>query len=261
MVRILEAFIQPLGIVWGLLILMAIGSVWKRHLRTALASAFGAILLYVFGATSVPARLLASLETPWLNATVDHVTNTVDVVVMLGGVASYSPYDVFDADFRRTVDRVLTAMECIRRGKAHVLVLGGGRPRGTKTPISEGELLTPWVREWLPKDCKIYHLPMPRTTREEGLYFKQLAEKHGWKTLILVTSAAHMRRARGVFRALGFEPYCVACDFIGQAAFLGWKDRPFNPVPNPQNIDLWDNYLHEQIGWIYYRLRGWVKEK
>ena len=53
----------------------------------------------------------------------------------------------------------------------------------------------------------------------------------------------------------------MACDFIGQAAFLGWKDRPFNPVPNPQNIDLWDNYLHEQIGWIYYRLRGWVKEK
>ena len=87
-----------------------------------------------------------------------------------------------------------------------------------------------------------------------------LVEANEWKSVMLVTSAWHMRRAEAVFQSTGVRVIPVACDFTG-----------FYPSPNssffghcllfPQagRLDVLRMYLQERIGWLYYRSRGWIK--
>src|SRR5437763_1587374 len=51
-------------------------------------------------------------------------------------------------------------------------------------------------------------------THDEALKVRVLATERGWHRVLLVTSANHMRRASGVFRAQGLEVIPVPCNFL-----------------------------------------------
>ena len=88
------------------------------------------------------------------------------------------------------------------------------------------------------------------TNTYENILFARPAtgDHHVW----LVTSAVHMPRAMAVARRLGldFRPY--PCDF--QTRVAGW--RRLAPSPHAP-LDLASS-LHEVVGLLYYRVRGWA---
>ena len=252
--RLLDGFLQPLALLWLVLLLYGLLKLAKRQWRRAGCPLLVATCLYVVGATRLPVSLLASLERPYAGVPVSSLP-AADAVVMLGGMTIPSSPDLFGFHFDAEVDRVVTAIELVRQRKGRVLVLGGGLNARTANP-GEGELLRHWIEAWNVPPAPVQVLGVCRNTRDEAVRARALAEAQGWQRIILVTSAAHMRRAEATFRRTGLDVIPFACDFDAMAALpWGWEDALCPSVSGFQRLD---RYLHEIIGMWVYRWRGWV---
>jgi hypothetical protein len=85
-----------------------------------------------------------------------------------------------------------------------------------------------------------------RNTREEAERFRESAREHGWRRILLVTSATHMRRAVATFETAGFEVIPVPCNFISD---FGSQQTPFRlSVPSAGGLSLINIWLHEEAG-------------
>ena len=79
----------------------------------------------------------------------------------------------------------------------------------------------------------------------------------------MLERSAIMPRIRGMARAVatlqkaGLQARPVACDFEGLPVMEG-DQTAFRFVPTIDHIKMTSLYLHEVIGWYYYRARGWV---
>ncbi len=82
-----------------------------------------------------------------------------------------------------------------------------------------------------------------------------LAKEKGWKKIILVTSAWHMRRAAATFRKAGLDVIPVGCDCQGSVALQ--RDR-VSLVPRAQSLILFKLWAEETLGYAAYRLHGWI---
>ncbi|MCZ7634940.1 MAG: YdcF family protein [Verrucomicrobia bacterium] len=254
MAKLLSDCLQPLAALWLGLVLLTLWRWGQRQWRLSLCPALLAALVWGIGATPLPATWLASLERPY--AVVDTATGPpADAVVMLGGMTTPSEHDVFGFHFGGDADRVVTAVELVRQRKGRVLVLGGGQSPQTPNP-GEGELLRRWVEAWNVPRTPVFLLGVCRDTRDEAERTRTLAELHGWKRILLVTSAAHMRRAEATFRRLGLEVTPWACDFDGLSALAG--RRGLYLIPGTSGFDQLDRYVHEVVGYWVYRWRGWL---
>ncbi len=256
MARFLSWWIEPLVLIWLLALLVMLVSLRRRHWRCAFLAALFAGLLSLTGG-SLGVRLQASLERPYAGVNPAQVP-PADAVVMLGGVLRASSNGLFGLDLEDSADRATTAAELIRLGKAPVLVLGGGAARKGDAAPSEGELVERWLGAWgFTNHATILRLGVCENTHDEGERTAALFKERGWKRVILVTSAAHMRRGEGVFRKLGMPVTCVAGDFRALANLEGGGGFQF--YPGTDGMDALANYAHEEIGWWVYRLRGWVE--
>jgi uncharacterized SAM-binding protein YcdF (DUF218 family) len=255
MTRFLSSWTEPLALIWLLALLLVLASVRRRHWRCAFMAALFAGLLWLAGGP-LGDHLLASLERPYAGVSAAQVP-PADAVVMLGGVLRASRNDLLGFDLEDAADRVTTAAELIRLGKAPVLVLGGGASGGAPMP-SEGELVERWLGAWgLTNHATILRLGVCKNTRDEGERTAALFQERGWRRVILVTSAAHMRRGEGLFRKLGIPVTCVAGDFRGLSRLESGSQPWYCPTTGA--VESLANYGHEQIGWWIYRLRGWAE--
>lgn len=254
MEKLLSGYLDPLAALWLALLALTVWRLGHRKWRAALGSATLVAFIYVIGATPFPASLLASLERPYAGVRPETLPN-VDAVVMLGGMTNPSTNDVFGFHFDGAVDRVITAVELVREHKARALVLGGGINPIIANP-GEGELLRRWIETWNVARVPVHLLGICLNTHDEAVRTKALADAQGWKRIILVTSAAHLRRGEALFKKLGMDVTCFACDFDGltsqQRSVMGYF------VPSTKGFDLLATYLHEVVGWWVYRWRGWI---
>lgn len=87
-------------------------------------------------------------------------------------------------------------------------------------------------------------------THDEAVKISRLARQRGWKSVILVTQPWHMRRARALFIKAGLAVVCAPCAEntydLHKLDGAGVRCRAFR------------DWLHETIGLLIYRLRGWV---
>jgi len=245
---------QPLAFLWAIALAIAAWEGWHRRWRSFLPPAALVAILLVVGSTSLPLRLAASLERPWAGrdaATLPHA----DAVVMLGGELTLSPNDVFGFDLADAGDRAILAAELVRQGKAGTLVLGGSAHGADRSGPSEGELLQRWLGAWGLLSVPVVTLGDCRSTHDEAIATAALARERGWKSVLLVTSAAHMTRAEAVFRKAGVPVVPAPCDF---AALSRIEDATRPHLPGPDGFRALGGWMHERIGLWAYRLRGWV---
>jgi uncharacterized SAM-binding protein YcdF (DUF218 family) len=276
---------EPLGAVW---LLMALGVLWllvRRQWRSAIWLGIPTVLIFLVGSTSIAECLVAAEERQWaedggregkaemLKAESGNVLDRVvgerphgltrrgvdapaaDAVVALGGGDRISQHDALGFAICDGGSRLLTAIEIVRSGQAKTLVLGGSWPLPSNTKLPSMSVVQAWVASWGLVSSGVTNLGICINTHDEALAFKQLKESQGWKSVLLVTSALHMRRSEALFRKQGIEVMPVAADFV---VFGVPQEMPFTPFPRLQRLNLLALYLHEKIGWWVYRLRGWV---
>jgi uncharacterized SAM-binding protein YcdF (DUF218 family) len=251
----LEHLLSPIGLIWVVL-LWGSGTLWRRRQRLLGMAVFGlAGAWWLVGASPFPAWLLAGLERPYVGRS--QSPPAADAVVMLGGTHGYTSRGLLPMNFSESADRVTTAVELMRLGRARTLVLGGGyyRYHGVRRPDSE--LLEVWLRGWKLPVGELVTLGICANTREEATKVGALARARGWQRILLVTTAGHLRRAEGVFRREGLSVIPVGCDFVGTDA-MDESRTQWRLVPESQGFVWIQAWLHEELGWWWYRLKGWI---
>ena len=247
----LKMLVDPVAIIWLLLIVFGVFLIARKRYRPASIVFSGVAFLTVFGGTGVSGWLLATLERPYYRENPLHVPNA-DVVFVLGGHVKRGDGEFHGFDARESVDRLFAGVALSRAGKAKVLLIGGGAAGDEGPQISEYAATKDWLESWnLP--VAIEHLGILKNTYEEVCAAKRLMEERQWQSMILVTSASHIRRAEAVCQSMGIHNAIpVACDF-----------HTFPPpswclIPELRHLSILRLYLYEQVGWLIYRWKGWI---
>ncbi len=94
-----------------------------------------------------------------------------------------------------------------------------------------------------------------RNTRENATHTREILKEQGWQHFHLVTTAIHMRRAMGVFRAAGLTPSAAPTQIKAQPPA---DYTLFSLLPDPGYLGHTTQVLREYLGWLYYQLRGWI---
>jgi len=207
------ALISPLGTALLLGIFALLLGV-LRHSRMSLA--VGAIALAWLSLWSLPAMSL------WLRSKIESAFPMVPVqelpdaeaIVVLGGTMEPPQNIQAFPDLLSSADRVWHAMRIYRAGKAPLLVLSGGSDSFVSL-TSEAESMRLMLRDFgVPEKAMILE-GASRNTRENARFTAKLLRDLNVDTVLLVTSALHMKRAMAHFRAEGLNVIPAATDHEG----------------------------------------------
>ncbi|MGB8166659.1 MAG: YdcF family protein [Chthoniobacteraceae bacterium] len=253
--RTLLELLQPLALLWlGLLVLTVV--LWRSRQR---AAAGGAAMLWLFvqviGGTNFPTLLLGGLERPYVGVKADDLP-VCDAIVLLGGGVEPSPNEVAHLHLTSAGDRLVMALELARLGKARALCVSGGGATAGRRRWIEADLLKQAIEERQLAGIPVFSFGACLDTHDEALHLRRLAVEHGWKKFLLVTSAVHQRRALATFRRQGLEVVPAACNFLTQMS--PEAEPPIFGLPTTLGFAFMSAWLHEEIGWLEYRRRGWI---
>jgi len=91
-----------------------------------------------------------------------------------------------------------------------------------------------------------------RSTHENAVYGSAVLRQHGVSVIALVVEASSMPRAAASFRKVGITVVPAPIRFTQLS--LEFTDV----FPNGQSIRLNGETVHELVGLLWYRLRGWI---
>jgi uncharacterized SAM-binding protein YcdF (DUF218 family) len=147
----------------------------------------------------------------------------------------------------------MTAMaELARRYPNARILFSGGSPALFSSEAPEAEFAVRLLQSLgIPRD-RILVEEQSRNTVENAVFSQLVAQPKPGERWLLVTSAYHMPRSMGVFRAVGFtvEPYPVDWRTRGMADAM----RPFPTLA--EGLRRTDTAVREWVGLVAYWLTG-----
>lgn len=246
--RLLESCLLPLPIVIALLgagLLLLRFTKRQRAAQGLLSSAAALLLLTGYGIFD--RALLGPLEGRY------HALDAVELqamapapaaVVLLG--AGFRPDADLPPNARLSSTGLARLTECIRLLRLLPqarLIVSDGLGQGQSTADTA-------VFLGVPRD-RITVEPRSNDTADEAALLRPLIDD---APFLLVTSAAHMRRAMGLFQKQGLHPIAAPTDFMGAGSVFAATDL----IPSTSNIKRTDIALHEWLGLMWAGMRGQI---
>lgn len=245
---------QPLSIVL-LLVLGASILVLSNRRRPALAALTGAIVIVtLLGYSSLGYLLIRPLEDRF--GVPEAPPATVQAIIMLGGAtnshvsAARSTVAMNDAG-----ERLTTTLWLAHRYPDAKIVLSGGGGGLEEAAESEAETARRFFVEQGIAEDRLVLESHSRNTIENAANSRDLIGS-GPGAAVLVTSAFHMPRSVGLFRAQGVAVMPWPTDFrtTGEEGFAPDIANPAN------NFDTASVAIREWTGLVVYRLTGQIEE-
>jgi len=220
---------------------------WKRLQRRLLA----VLTLGVLVVATVPwaSLIIRPLEDRFPVPTLD---DQVTGIVVLGGALDPVVSATRDqVAANGAVERVTTLVDLGRRHPQAKLIFSGGSGSLSTQDFKEAPVARRFLDELGFDTHRVVFEDQSRNTWENAVFSKQLMAPQPGETWVLVTSALHMPRSMGAFRAAGWSviPYPVDYTTSGRESGLA-----FDPGSAFSRLDVG---LHEWLGLAYYRWRGW----
>lgn len=245
--KLLDVLIDP---VWWTVGLVGAGLVLvKRKIGPRLIGV-GLGVLIVSSLPVVSNRLWWGLEAGAVKTVKPEVT--YDAVILLGGVVNPIGSLPEEPAFNDNYERILAVRELLVTGRAKVAIVSGGQfggPFHSEAAYDGAEL----IRLGVPADQVILE-EAANNTRENATLSKPILEKLGAKSVLIVTSAHHIPRAVGCFRAVGLDVDALPVDY-----------RLRNPgidshwAPRGEYLSQSSRALREWLGRLVYRVMGYTK--
>ena len=250
--KLVPMVLYPLGLAILLALFALLVGRFRRVSRTALLLA---IVVLWLPAMPVTANLMAlRWEAAYPPVAVADLPSA-DAIVLLGGFVGQPVPPRVAPDLNASVDRLFEAARLFHAGKAaHILVSAGNVPwQATVKPEAEwigtllGELGVPAAAVILESKN--------RNTHENAVFSAPILADKDWHTVLLVTSATHMRRAMATYRKSGIAATAATTD-VGGSYPLYTSILDF--LPSADGLSMTTGIVKEMIGLVYYRLRGWA---
>lgn len=259
--KYIPVFLFPLGLSLALLVICLItvlrpGIRYRRRKIAALIF-ISLLMLWSAGCPFVSDWMMSSLEGPYLSAAA-RTYPRADAIVVLSGSAARQQAQSRKVLPGRAFDRLYLGCQLYREKKAPVMVLsGGGSREGRKSgALTESELMFLLARQLGLPERSLVTESHSRNTRENAWFTREILQgRKGKGTVLLVTSAYHMPRAKACFEKLGMIVTACPADFKVDPYKL---PTPLDFLPDAEALDNTTMALREYIGLLYYRLRGWV---
>ncbi|MBT6620225.1 MAG: YdcF family protein [Gemmatimonadetes bacterium] len=215
----------------------------------------GITLLLVFSNPLVGDALLGALEREYEVSSAVESPNA-DAIVVLGGVTVPPVSPRVEVEITGGGDRLLHGLRLYRAGKAPVLVFSGGAlTQLTGSTMSEAQQFLRLTVESGVDSAVVVLEGDSRNTYENALYTRQILEKRGWREVLLVTSASHMRRAVAAFRTQGIVVIPAPTDIRVVARDFSLLQL----LPTVAALEKSSIAIKEYIGWWIYGIRGWIR--
>lgn len=132
------------------------------------------------------------------------------------------------------------------------LVFSGGSGSIATQDMKEAPVARRYLAELGFDPDSIVFEDQSRNTRENAIYTKQLMAPAKGEVWLLVTSAMHMPRSMGAFAAMDWPVVAYPVDYLTTGTAGGFTldlGGAFSAIGNG---------LHEWLGLLYYRSRGWT---
>ena len=248
--KILHFLISPL--IWAIaLLLWALLTKSAKRKKTLLIITCS--LLYFFANPFINDEAFRWYEER--NPTYDEIAETYDVVVVLGGFTSFDDENGLEG-FHASTDRFLHGLKLYKTGKAKKIMLVGGSGSIANPDEKEGVIMAGFLADiGVPMEDIIIEKES-KNTRENAVNAAKILNNDfvGGKFL-LVTSGYHMPRAKRCFQKVGIAVTPFSVDhYAGKRKFI--FDHLF--LPNPHTIAKWETLFHEWVGFITYKVLGYV---
>jgi uncharacterized SAM-binding protein YcdF (DUF218 family) len=159
-----------------------------------------------------------------------------------------------DIAIHGSAERLTTVAELARRFPNARIVFSGGNGSSDTTIPAEADFAIKVLESFGISADRIIGEPHSRNTAENAVFTKALINPKPNERWLLVTSAAHMPRAIGAFRRVGFpvEAYPVDWHTKGSRDYLTFSiESPFT------GLSLCDTAAHEWLGLLAY----WLSER
>jgi uncharacterized SAM-binding protein YcdF (DUF218 family) len=190
-------------------------------------------LVLVIACTPVTRYLLKPL-------TMEEEVKDADLIVVLGAGVNQGRYLTLISS-----QRMLKGVQLYFEGRAKKILFSGGMPG--KTTISEASVLGQEARRLNVGPEDILLEKRSRNTHDQAVEVKKIADLLRVKSILLVTSFSHMKRALLAFEKVGFKVY---------PAFADPNERYTNDPLG--RLGLFPRLIHEYAGMFYYQIRGWI---
>ncbi len=252
--KVLWFFAAPSNLVLILVALALLALPWRRLCGVFLALALA--LLVGLGLSPLPNLLAAPLENRFPPFKDDG--RPVDGIIMLGGAEVPDIWARRGAPtFNDAAERVIAFADLSRRYPQARLAFAGG----SGALLGGGDFIEArMMREVVPMlgidSARVSYEDKSRNTAENAAFARAMLQPKPGERWLLVTSAWHMPRAIGVFRAAGFPVTAYPTDF--RTAGPESLTDPFSRVAS--GLNLADVAVREWIGLIAYRLTGRTSE-
>ncbi len=257
----LPIWLQPLGLIWLLLLAWLLLKVWRRQWICLVLPGTIWLLLTLTTVLPLSAWLVHGLESKHPSVTLATLPPH-DAIICLGGGVSPSSREPSGIHLKLAGDRIIATLRLIQAGKASQVVLGGGASIFDGEADIEAEAVQHWLQATLPTDSTaasptFHSLGKCSDTRDEAVKTAALAQQKGWQRLLLVTSASHMPRAAATFEKAGLQITPVPCNYLVPRNFSGPAVDTLHP-PAFGGLELYAVWFHEFLGSLAYRWRGWL---
>jgi len=171
---------------------------------------------------------------------------TYDAIILLGGLTDEDvTRETGQPAYNDNVERVVMTHRLLREGKARFVVPSGG--------MREAILMGEQLRDWGVEADRIVLEDQARNTRENAVFSAAIAKKRGWKKVLVVTSAFHMKRSAECFNAVDLDFDTYAVDYRATKRPHTWLQ------PRAHSFAVSSSMLRELFGRFIYRLQGYSK--
>ena len=207
-------------------------------------------LLWI-GAVPVAATILAVSYTPLVSALAEPLVRRDPLPPTVDAIATLSQ-GITPAGYMRTgtLERLLAGVSLARKIKSHALLVSHERRPYDGQSVSDSADLHDVVSAFGPAGEVIF-VDSVFTTRTEALRMRAVAWPRAWRTVAVVTSPLHSRRACATFEAVGFNVVCAPAasrEHIVPGS-LNAQDR----------LATFRAWIYEKFAAATYKSNGWIR--
>jgi uncharacterized SAM-binding protein YcdF (DUF218 family) len=183
---------------------------------------------------------------------------TREIGIVLTGVTNLSKTAYDRTFFNKGADRITHALQLYRMGKIKKILITGGTGLNPVNSLSEAEVLKRFLLMTGVPESDILIEDQSKNTAQNAQFTRNFLEKNGISTdqeFVLVTSAFHMKRAKGCFDKVGLKTVTFPVDYYSHEVKY---DIPALFFPDSDSISYWHKLVKEWIGITIYSLVGYM---
>jgi uncharacterized SAM-binding protein YcdF (DUF218 family) len=180
-----------------------------------------------------------------------------DVGIVLGGYLDSGVKPKDRLHFTSSGTRLTTTIELYKKGIVKKILLTGGNFSFQDSIVTEADKAAQFLQILGIPDSNIIIESNSLDTRENAVFSKKMIQQQGAEaSVLLITSAWHMRRAEACFQKVGFKTLdTFSTDPFSGRIITSWNYYLF---PNTTILEAWRILIKEWVGFAIYKLVGYL---